>query len=335
MAPLELSRREFVGAAGALAAASAFGGCSPGTRRELGAALAQVQGGIVGPSDTRGHLIRDGAWLGRAPQGRESTGIAILGGGIAGLSAAWALERAGYHDFVVLELEDTAGGTSRYGETPTTPHPWGAHYLPVPPPDARAARAFLEEIGVIEYYDAAGRPRCAEQHLCRAPQERVFYKGRWYEGLYLHAGASAEDRRQLQRFHDEVARWVRARANALHVLCALGSFALGSAGLFSRSVCAARRAGVARAFVWALPQVARDGFEFGAGVQAPVVAVAPVVGIRRPVFSARYIRQAPDSNTAKSPASRSTMAGIRPLGQMAKYSGVFCSPLLRSSTFRV
>jgi hypothetical protein len=211
MAPLELTRREFVGAAGALAAASAFGGCTRGARRELGAALAHVQGGIVGSSDTRGHLVRDGAWLGRPPQGHESTGIVILGGGVAGLSAAWALERAGYHDFVVLELEDVAGGTSRYGETPTTPHPWGAHYLPVPPPDARAARAFLEEIGVIEYYDAAGRPRCAEQHLCRAPQERVYYKGRWYEGLYLHAGASTEDRRQLQRFHDEVARWVRAR----------------------------------------------------------------------------------------------------------------------------
>ena len=26
----------------------------------------------------------------------------------------------------------------------------------------------------------------------RDPQERIFYKGRWYEGLYLSAGASAE-----------------------------------------------------------------------------------------------------------------------------------------------
>jgi hypothetical protein len=39
-------------------------------------------------------------------------------------------------------------------------------------------------------------------------------------------------------------------------------------------------------------------------------------GSRRPVFSARYIMIAPDSNTAKSPASRSTIAGMRPLGSV-------------------
>lgn len=216
MAPLELGRREFAIAAGALTASVLGAGCSKGSRSrpgrgELSEALRHVQGGIVGPSDQRGHLLRDGAYRDKGPSSKETTGVVILGGGIAGLSAAWALERAGYHDYVVLELEDEAGGTSRYGQTAVSPHPWGAHYLPVPPAEARAARAFLEEIGAIEYYDAAGRPRIAEQHLCRAPQERIFYKGRWYEGLYLHAGASAEDRRQHQVFHDEVGRWVRAR----------------------------------------------------------------------------------------------------------------------------
>jgi hypothetical protein len=44
--------------------------------------------------------------------------------------------------------------------------------------------------------------------LCRDPEERVFYKGRWYEGLYLHAGAGPEDERQLDAFNAEVRRWI-------------------------------------------------------------------------------------------------------------------------------
>src|SRR5262249_15384858 len=43
------------------------------------------------------------------------------------------------------------------------------------------------------------------------PQERLFYKGRWYEGLYLHAGASPEDVAQLKAFHAEIGRWCHGR----------------------------------------------------------------------------------------------------------------------------
>ena len=53
---------------------------------------------------------------------------------------------------------------------------------------------------MLEGRDARGQPVAAEEYLCRDPQERLFYKGRWYEGLYLHAGASADDREQLQAF---------------------------------------------------------------------------------------------------------------------------------------
>src|SRR5262249_36070671 len=69
----------------------------------------------------------------------------------------------------------------------------------------------LDEMGVLEGRDAAGEAIVAEQFLCRDPQERLFFKGRWYEGLYLHAGASAEDLAQRKRFIDEVDRWVAWR----------------------------------------------------------------------------------------------------------------------------
>ncbi len=45
----------------------------------------------------------------RGPDSWERASVVIVGAGVAGLSAAWALDRAGVGDFLVLELEDAAG----------------------------------------------------------------------------------------------------------------------------------------------------------------------------------------------------------------------------------
>jgi hypothetical protein len=50
-----------------------------------------------------------------------------------------------------------------------------------------------------------------EEFLCREPEERVFYKGRWYDGLYLQAGSSEEDKRQFIEFQKQMDRWVNWR----------------------------------------------------------------------------------------------------------------------------
>ena len=71
--------------------------------------------------------------------------------------------------------------------------------------------SLLDEMGVVEGKDKDGEPIIGEQFLCRDPEERVFYKGRWYEGLYLHAGESADDQQQLQKFNAEVDRWISWR----------------------------------------------------------------------------------------------------------------------------
>ena len=52
----------------------------------------------------------------QAPEARIRIPIVIVGGGIAGLSAAWRLDKRGFHDFVLLEMEPHAGGNSRWGE---------------------------------------------------------------------------------------------------------------------------------------------------------------------------------------------------------------------------
>ncbi len=200
-----LTRREllaaFLGAPFALAACGGRGGAPPPPLPE---------GEVVGVSDGVGHLIRDG--LRPEPETWERAGVVIVGGGVAGLAAAWRLLRAGFEDFVLLELEAEPGGTARSGEAHgVVPYPWGAHYLPAPQRENRALVQLLDEMGVLEGADAEGEPVVAEQFLCRDPEERVYYRGRWYEGLYLHAGASEEDARQLEIFNAEVDAWAAWR----------------------------------------------------------------------------------------------------------------------------
>jgi phytoene dehydrogenase-like protein len=198
-----LTRRELLAAF--LGAPFALSACG---RREFTPPL--PEGEIVGASDGVGHLIRDG--LRPEPETWERAGVVIVGGGVAGLAAAWRFLRAGFEDFVLLELEPEPGGTARSGDKHgVVPYPWGAHYLPAPQRENRALVALLDELGVLEGADAEGEPIVAEQFLCRDPEERVFYRGRWYEGLYLHAGASEEDARQLQLFNAEVDRWAAWR----------------------------------------------------------------------------------------------------------------------------
>ena len=165
-------------------------------------------GGIVGASDVFGHQLRDRLKIEVPQEAWSDVPVVIVGGGIAGLTAAWRLQNAGFHDFVLLELEPAPGGTSRPGTTGSISYPWGAHYIPAPAKENTALISLLDEMGVIEGEDNDGEPIIAEQFLCRDPEERIFYKGRWYEGLYLHAGASAEDEQQLTKFNSEINRWV-------------------------------------------------------------------------------------------------------------------------------
>jgi protoporphyrinogen oxidase len=171
-----------------------------------------VAGSLLGPSMERGHRLRSlsGAALPN-PTTTLRVGVAIVGGGPSGLSAAWRLERLGIRDYRVFDLEPRPGGTSSFGTNAVVPYPWGAHYVPLPSAENRALVALLGEMGALAGSDARGQPIGAEEHLVRAPEERIYHLGRWYEGLYLRAGASAEDLRQLSAFEAEVQRFVRLR----------------------------------------------------------------------------------------------------------------------------
>ncbi len=168
-------------------------------------------GEIVGASDSIGHRLRDGLKIAPGADGWERRRVVIIGGGVAGLAAARRLLQAGVHDFVLIELERVPGGTARSGSSSLVSYPWGAHYLPAPMKENRELVLLLDEMGVLEGRTPEGDPVVAEQFLCRDPEERTFYRGRWFEGLYLRAGATSDDAAQLAAFNREVDRWVEWR----------------------------------------------------------------------------------------------------------------------------
>ena len=154
-------------------------------------------GGFVGRDFAAGHRIRDGAPPSPARE-RIRMPLVIVGGGVAGLSAAWRLDKLGFRDFVVLELEDRAGGNSRWGELDGARYPWGAHYVPLPDRRIPLVAELFEELGVLKngLWDGA--------HLARDPLHRLYKDGEWIEGLEPGADAPKADRDQFDRFWDRI-----------------------------------------------------------------------------------------------------------------------------------
>jgi protoporphyrinogen oxidase len=169
------------------------------------------EGEIVGANVNVGHLLRENKSLEVPAQNWENVKVAIIGGGAAGLSAAWKLQKENFADFVLLELESAIGGTARSGQNNLVGYPWGAHYLPVPFRENAELVSLLDEMSLTDGRNERGEVLIKEQFLCREPEERIFYKGRWYEGLYLNVGASDNDKRQLAEFQKLIDFWVNWR----------------------------------------------------------------------------------------------------------------------------
>jgi monoamine oxidase len=173
--------------------AAALTGCSPSRKPPL------PPGELLGMSHTLGHRLRAGKFP--PPSETRKTDILIIGGGISGLSAAWKLANAAVDDFLVLEMENEAGGNSRAGHSPLVAYPWGAHYLPLPTTESTAVRELLTELGVLQGDPYASKPTYDERYLCATPQERIYRNGLWEEGLLPQRGLDSTEREQQKRFH--------------------------------------------------------------------------------------------------------------------------------------
>lgn len=157
-----------------------------------------ISGQIIGAPAAHGHRLKDGGFP--EPSSLRKTACVIVGGGMAGLSAAWRLNKRGVRDFELLELDHEAGGNSRSGSNPVSAYPWGAHYVPIQNLDSSLALELFQDLGVIRGHDDRGLPIYEELFVCAAPDERLYIRGKWQEGYIPKRGSSPRDARQFTEF---------------------------------------------------------------------------------------------------------------------------------------
>ena len=186
------------------ASAATMAGCSKQQ-------TSQVQGELLGPDSDSGHRLRDSSLQPGSIQDWREIPVVIVGGGIAGLSAAWRLKRKGFEDFALLELEAKLGGTSRSDSSGSFHYPWGAHYITTPLPTNKDLIEFLIEMGVVQKVSNDGTPIVAEEYLCREPEERILVDGHWHEGLFPQAIANKDDLDQYAAFNEQIQYWANER----------------------------------------------------------------------------------------------------------------------------
>jgi hypothetical protein len=177
---MKFGRRRFLAAAPALIGLTAKAG-------------RPIAGEFVNDAFPLGHRLRDHGRF-AAPTRTEKVSVVVVGAGMAGLSAAWRLQKRGFRDFVVLEMEPSAGGNSRWGQNEISAYPWAAHYVPVPDARATLVRELFEELGVFK------DGQWDERRLCFSPQERLYIHGRWQEGIEPEAESASKDRDDYRRF---------------------------------------------------------------------------------------------------------------------------------------
>jgi monoamine oxidase len=190
---LKIGRRKFLGTGSA-----ALVGLSLKSERK-------IEGSFVNEVAAAGHLLRDRKSFPAANQ-TVKIPIVIVGGGISGLSAAWRLKKRGFEDFVLLEMNEQAGGNARSGENEITAYPWAAHYVPVPGKQATYVRELFTDLGVLK------NGEWEERYLVFAPQERLFLYGRWQDGIEPAVGLTEKDREQFQRLEESLAKYRKSGA---------------------------------------------------------------------------------------------------------------------------
>jgi phytoene dehydrogenase-like protein len=189
-----MKRRRFLGAVAALPALSA---CS-GAGRAFPVS-------IVRPGMREGHALRDGA-APAAASGEMRCTVAILGSGVAGLTAAWRLAREGQRDVVLVNGPEPDGNAAG-GTMGGIACPRGAHYLPLPGIDAMHVREILADVGILLGDPHARQPEYDEHALVHPAAERTLAGGIWHEGLL--PASTAEEQRAVQAFNAAMQAFAR------------------------------------------------------------------------------------------------------------------------------
>lgn len=286
-----LSRRGYLGAAGSMAASALLPGLSACRHASASSLRPDIAGGWVGAQVERAHAWRDGHLSAESEGDPIRVHTLIIGAGVAGLSAARSLTRAGLEDIAVLDLEDQPGGNARGHQVQGLPCPLGAHYLPMPGEHAYEVAQWLEEIGLIRQVN--GRWVGDERHLCHSPQERLFvpsaatsavasaaqaseasappadktmwWPGQWQEGLLPQQHLGASDIAQYRRFAtdvDQVRKQLGFAIPTSHIAWSAGLDALDQL-TFDQWL--NQRGYTSPALRWLLDYACRDDYGAGSG----------------------------------------------------------------------
>ena len=191
-----MTRRRFMGLLGALGAGLLIQNPVKPTvsMPERFDVAGEVVGGQTGMSKF-GHLVRGPKDMSAFPDPESHVyDTVIVGGGIAGVSAAWKLKRSGVENFLIMDLADELGGTAVAGEGNGTEFAWAAHYINTPDPGSECIVEILEDLGVINGFDDFGWPQFDAQYKLDGIKERLLVDDTWVNQIEpVGHGTNAND----------------------------------------------------------------------------------------------------------------------------------------------
>ncbi|MBI3231210.1 MAG: NAD(P)-binding protein, partial [Burkholderiales bacterium] len=156
------------------------------------------------PGRAEGHYLRDKKQLPPISETIE-TDVVILGSGIAGLSAAWKMNKLGKRNFLLVNGPQKHGNAAG-GHFGDYAYPTGGHYLPLPSPESTHVREILFDLGIILRDPYAETPYYDERYILHAPEERLLMNGQWQDGFLPVEGVPAWELAEHKRFFAEVER---------------------------------------------------------------------------------------------------------------------------------
>ena len=208
-----MTRREFINGVFAGSTAAVAAGMVAGCRR-----VARGHGGNPAGSYTSRdggddfalcHRFLSGETWDFSPGARRTCDVVVIGGGLAGLTAARMLKKQGV-DVLLLEKDADVGGQCRMDRSSAVPAAMASAFTDFPYNDDLIA--FYTDLGVVTAIGDDGYPQVDERFVVKPPYDAHFIRGRWYPNPFADGGIarlpfSARIKSDLQAFADDMVTW--------------------------------------------------------------------------------------------------------------------------------